>query len=95
MALTNNDGHYMKVNLGNSRLLRNVACDLYASADVRQNPSEFDRIQQRMFSCEAELADVMDDIPVLAEGQTLRDAIVSAQYNALKASGQVSDWQDC
>jgi len=95
MALTNNDGHYMKVNLGNSRLLRNVACDLYASAEVRQNPSEFDRVQQRMFACEAELADVMDAIPVLAEGQSLRDAIISAQYTALKSSGLVDGWLDC
>lgn len=96
MGLKNAAGNYLKVKLADSRLPRIVAYDLYESEDVRRaGPGKFDNIHTGVVPCEPLLTAELNKVPVLAEGQTLADAIVAAEYAALKQTSEFANWEDC
>lgn len=94
MAIKNNDGNYLKVDIERSRLPDFVAVDLYKSEDLRQEgPGPFDAVCQECLYCQAELIEELDSSA--DSEKSVWENVITACYKALKRMVRFQHWEDC
>jgi len=93
MALTNNDGNYLRV-VDTSGVPSYVAIELYRDVDLRQHGlGPFDQAVRDHVFCDLELR---EELALPADpSRSVKDNVTTACYRALKRTPAFADWEDC